>query len=48
MGNDLTMEIIENKEIDRLQLKFSDRPAEEIRLALKKNGWNWSPKNKAC
>lgn len=39
--------VVENAELMRLQLIFDDKPAEEIRTALKKHGFKWSPKNAA-
>lgn len=39
--------VVENAEIMRLQLIFDDKPAEEVRTALKKHGFKWSPKNAA-
>lgn len=39
--------VVENAEIMRLQLIFDGKPDEEIRTALKKHGFKWSPKNGA-
>ena len=39
--------IIENTEIMRLQLIFTEKPVENIRHVLKSNGFHWSPKNGA-
>lgn len=39
--------MIKNNEEDRLQFFFDGIPSQEIRNALKKNGYRWSPKNKA-
>lgn len=39
--------VVENAELMRLQLIFDGKPSEEIRAALKKNGFRWSPKNSA-
>jgi hypothetical protein len=39
--------IIKNREEDRLQIMFDDVPDANIRTALKKNGYRWSPKQKA-
>lgn len=39
--------VIENVELMRLQLIFDGKPDDEIRTALKKNGFKWSPKNGA-
>lgn len=35
--------ILENKEVNRLQLIFEDRPSEQMRKRLKQNGFRWSP-----
>ncbi|WP_461789716.1 DUF3560 domain-containing protein [Pedobacter sp.] len=35
--------ILENKEVNRLQMIFEDRPSAEMRTKLKKNGFRWSP-----
>lgn len=40
-------QIIRNVDIDRLQILFDDIPAEEVRTALKSNGFRWSPRYKA-
>lgn len=37
--------VVENTELMRLQLIFEDKPDEEIRDILKRNGFKWSPKN---
>lgn len=37
--------VIQNTEINRLQLKFNDKPNEKTREILKSNGFKWSPKN---
>lgn len=39
--------VMENTEIMRLQLIFPDKPDEETRNILKRNGFRWSPKNGA-
>ena len=39
-------EVLQNEELNRLQLFFKDKPTEEERTILKKNGFKWSPKNK--
>lgn len=39
--------VVENVDLMRLQLIFDGKPDEEIRSALKKNGFRWSPKNMA-
>ena len=36
-------EIIENRELDRVQIKFSGIPSEDCRTDLKRNGFRWSP-----
>lgn len=40
-------EVVENAELMRLQLIFDGKPSEEVRTALKRNGFRWSPKNGA-
>lgn len=37
-------EIVRNLEADRLQILFDEKPDEELRTALKQNGFRWSPK----
>ena len=39
--------VVENTEIMRLQLIFDGKPADDVRAALKKNGFRWSPRNEA-
>ncbi len=39
--------VVENLEAKRVQVLFDDIPSVEIRTDLKKNGFKWSPKNKA-
>lgn len=39
--------VVENAEIMRLQLIFDDKPDADIRAALKKHGFRWSPSNAA-
>lgn len=39
------LEVIENKEQMRLQLKFDGKPDEKTRELLKSRGFRWSPKN---
>lgn len=36
--------VIDNLEADRVQIIFDDIPSQEIRSALKRQGWRWSPK----
>lgn len=38
---------VRNQVDDRLQLIFDDKPNEDLRTALKRNGYRWSPRNKA-
>ncbi len=45
MGEDV--EVTENTELMRLQLRFDGKPSEQVRAALKKHGFRWSPKNEA-
>lgn len=40
-------QIVRNVEIDRLQILFDEIPAEDVRSALKSNGFRWSPRYKA-
>lgn len=50
IGNGLKFdggEIVKNAELNRLQILFDDIPDEETRTALKRNGFRWSPSNKA-
>ena len=39
--------VVENTDIMRLQLFFVEKPEEDIRMILKKNGFRWSPKESA-
>lgn len=39
--------VVENKDIMRLQILFDGVPNASVREILKKNGFRWSPKNKA-
>lgn len=41
------VEVEENNSIDRIQLRFSDIPPAETREMLKRNGFRWSPSQKA-
>lgn len=36
-------EIVENRELDRVQIKFAGIPSEDCRTELKGNGFRWSP-----
>lgn len=40
-------EIVRNLEADRLQIIFDEKPDEELRAALKQNGFRWSPRYNA-
>lgn len=42
-----SVEVVENTELMRLQLLFDGKPSDEVRAALKKNGFRWSPKQGA-
>ena len=47
-GEDMVLagvSIILNKEANRVQLDFPDKPNRDIIGVLKKNGWKWSPSN---
>ncbi len=49
-GDDLKFdggEIVRNAELNRLQIIFDDIPDDDTRTALKRNGFRWSPSNKA-
>lgn len=35
--------IVANKELNRLQILFDEKPEEELRTKLKRNGFKWSP-----
>ena len=39
--------VIANKEVNRLQIVFDEKPEEELRAKLKLNGFKWSPSQKA-
>jgi hypothetical protein len=39
--------VFRNRPYNRLQLIFDDKPSDEIRTVLKKNGYRWSPRFKA-
>lgn len=41
------VEVEENNSIDRIQLRFADIPPAETREMLKRNGFRWSPSQKA-
>mgnify|MGYP001098943468 CR=1 FL=1 len=40
-------EVVANKEVNRLQIVFDEKPEEELRAKLKLNGFKWSPSQKA-
>lgn len=40
-------EIVRNLEADRLQILFDEKPDEDMRAALKSNGFRWSPRYSA-
>lgn len=44
---DKGIEIIDNVEDNRLQIKFDKIPSQEVRSKLKSNGFKWSPTNSA-
>lgn len=39
--------VIDNLEADRVQILFDDIPGQEVRSALKRQGWKWSPRASA-
>ncbi len=41
------VKVIHNTDLDRLQLLFDGKPAQDIITLLKKNAFRWSPSNKA-
>lgn len=41
------VKVVENAEVNRLQLIFDGKPSDDMRSALKQNGFRWSPKNMA-
>lgn len=41
------VELVENAELVRVQLKFSGKPPKETRTLLKKNGFRWAPSQDA-
>lgn len=41
------VKVVENYEIDRLQIIHESKPSAEVIQILKKNGFKWSPSNKA-
>lgn len=41
------LDVIENKDLMRIQLKFDGKPDEKTRELLKSNGFKWSPTNSA-
>ena len=46
LSNDY-FDVVQNEELNRLQLIFDEKPIEQQRALLKKNGFRWSPKNQA-
>ena len=40
-------EVVNDFDADRIQILLDDKPDEILRNALKKEGWHWSPSNKA-
>ena len=40
-------EVVANKEVNRLQIVFDEKPEEELRAKLKLNGFKWSPSQNA-
>ena len=41
------VEVTENADIMRLQIRFDGKPDSDIRAALKHKGFRWSPSNEA-
>ncbi len=41
------VEIVNNYDADRTQIRFADKPSSEVISALKKEAWRWSPSNSA-
>ena len=41
------VQIVDNKEADRVQIIFDGKPDEAMRSKLKGSGWRWSPRNTA-
>ncbi|MGX9120295.1 hypothetical protein ACWTU6_27070 [Mesorhizobium sp. BHbsci] len=41
------VQIVKNFDLDRVQILFGGRPDAETITALKRSGWNWSPRNSA-
>lgn len=44
---ELSLTLVRDRSLDRLQLVFVDKPSEEVRSLLKSNGFKWSPTNSA-
>ena len=40
-------EVIANRELNRLQILFDEKPDEELRTKLKRNGFKWAPSQNA-
>src|SRR5690606_34394158 len=38
--------VVDNLEAERIQIFFDEKPDEDVRKELKRQGWRWSPK--AC
>ncbi|MCL2393038.1 MAG: DUF3560 domain-containing protein, partial [Oscillospiraceae bacterium] len=39
--------VVINKEVNRLQIIFDEKPSEELRAELKRNGFRWAPSQNA-
>lgn len=46
MSEKITMEIINSEKYHRANIRFSGIPSEEVRTAMKKEGWTFSHANK--
>lgn len=47
VGDGDKIRIVENVDLDRVQIFFPVKPDDRLRMALKGEGWNWSPSNGA-
>ena len=47
IGSEGEIELWADREIDRVQLLFPDKPGDDVRARLKRSGWKWSPTNGA-